>query len=58
MISVPNYLIYANEASLRAETATDPLMRDHFTRMAMQWQKLATNTHGVVARRAARAQMI
>jgi len=58
MISVPNYLIYANEASLRAETSTEPLMRDHFNHMAAQWRKLANGTHGVVARRAARDRMI
>jgi hypothetical protein len=57
MISVPSYLIYANEASLRAEASTDPLMRDHFNRMAAQWRKLANSTHGAVARRVARQQI-
>jgi hypothetical protein len=58
MINVPSYLIFASEASLRAEVTTDPMMRDHFNHMAAQWRKLANSTHGAVARRAARSRMI
>jgi len=44
MLSHRKYLVFANEADIRAETAVDPVLRAHFLHMAEQWRDLADFT--------------
>jgi hypothetical protein len=43
MIISQRYLVFANQADMYAETASDPVMRDHFVHMAQHWRDLAND---------------
>jgi hypothetical protein len=43
MTSPQRYLVFANQADMYAETASDPAMRDHFVHMALRWRDLAND---------------
>lgn len=45
MITSMQYLMFANEADMNAETDTDPMLREHFLRMAKQWRRLVDVEH-------------
>ena len=44
MVDIQKYLTLSNEARLKAETTTDPTMKDHFMLMAEHWKNLADYT--------------
>jgi hypothetical protein len=43
MLNPQRYLVFANQADMHAETASDPVLRDHFIHMAQQWRALAND---------------
>ncbi len=44
MLTPDNYMIFANQADLDAETATDPELQKYFLHMAARWRDLVTYT--------------
>lgn len=44
MFSPRKYLVFANQADIHAETAVDPVLREHFLHMARKWRDLADYT--------------
>ncbi len=35
------YLMFASQADIEAEAVTDPVLREHYVRMALRWRDLA-----------------
>ncbi|WP_372782234.1 hypothetical protein [Phenylobacterium sp.] len=49
MLAPQNYLMFANQADMLAETAIDSEMKKHFLHMAAQWRSLADYTEATEA---------
>jgi hypothetical protein len=44
MLDHSQYLTFANQADMQAETTTNPLLRAHYVRMAAEWRDLSHYT--------------